>query len=419
MSINKKNTQTRYKSLDILRGLAIIMVLITHLDPLFIPSIEKLSGLQGAIFWRLHTVGWAGVDLFFILSGFLISTILFKEMDRTGTIKCKRFWLRRGFKIWPSYLYLLLILLFTKTTDFIDLSSVTSVFRDGAIHLFFMQNYLDHNANGPTWSLAVEEHFYILLPLLLITLKKCADKFNKHWIDFIPYLTLFFVLSCLGLRFLQAAGPIASNDYMESHFRIDALMIGVYCSYLFYKDSIIITFIDQHKAISSIIAFLFIIPAFFLPCAHPYIFTVGFLLLSIAFSIVLILFLKGLLRRWEDTLILTVTAKIGTWSYNIYLWNYFLFKMKFPGFYQLNQLINERVTNVSVNIIAQSLLFMFSSILVGYFVTIVVEVPFVKLRDYLMPSRYKLMIKDTAKEDTQGLLSNRPELGNPVSETVS
>ncbi|NQZ58085.1 MAG: acyltransferase [Lentisphaeraceae bacterium] len=99
------NKKSRYKSLDILRGLAIIMVLMTHLDPTFIPAIEELSGMQGFIFWRLHTAGWAGGDLFFILSGFLISTILFKEMDREGTIQCKRFWLRRGFEIWPSYLF--------------------------------------------------------------------------------------------------------------------------------------------------------------------------------------------------------------------------------------------------------------------------------------------------------------------------
>jgi peptidoglycan/LPS O-acetylase OafA/YrhL len=390
----KKKKKSRYKSLDILRGLAIIMVLIAHLDPKFIPAIEKLSGIQGFAFWRLHTVGWAGVDLFFILSGFLISTILFKEMDRKGTIQCKRFWLRRGFKIWPSYLFLLLVLFLTRTTNFIDFSSPTSLLRDLGAHLFFMQNYLDHNPNGPTWSLAVEEHFYLLLPLLLIVLKKCADKYKKDWIDLIPYLTSFFVLLCLALRLWQATGPIAHNDYMESHFRMDALMIGVYCSYLFHKESKLIGYLNRNKAGAISIACILISPAFFLPCAHPFIFTIGFLLLSIAFSIILILFLTGLVKRWEDNVFFSVTAKIGTWSYNIYLWNYFLFKMKLPVFYQLNHLINENVTNVPMNIALQSMLFIGSSVLVGYLVTIMIEVPFVKLRDRLMPSTYKLVLKE-------------------------
>ena len=73
----------------------------------------------------------------------------------------------------------LFVLFLSGTSDCIDFSSSTSLLRDLVAHLCFMQNYLDHNPNGPTWSLAVEEHFYLLLSLLLIALKKCADKYKK------------------------------------------------------------------------------------------------------------------------------------------------------------------------------------------------------------------------------------------------
>ncbi len=76
----------RLFALDLLRGVAIALVVAFHS-----PGGEAIR------------VGWVGVDLFFVLSGFLISGLLFKELDRTGTIVAWRFWLRRGFKIWPAY----------------------------------------------------------------------------------------------------------------------------------------------------------------------------------------------------------------------------------------------------------------------------------------------------------------------------
>ena len=58
------------------------------------------------------------------------------------------------------------------------------------------------------------------------------------------------MLLYLGLRLLQATGTIANNDYMEYHFRMDALMIGVYCSYLFYKDYKLINYFNRNKVMA-------------------------------------------------------------------------------------------------------------------------------------------------------------------------
>src|ERR1041384_1771753 len=80
-------------SLDAIRGIAIILVLIRH-----VPG-EPTSGIMLAMF----NLGWTGVDLFFVLSGYLISNLLYKELDAFGKLNLARFWMRRGLKIWPSY----------------------------------------------------------------------------------------------------------------------------------------------------------------------------------------------------------------------------------------------------------------------------------------------------------------------------
>jgi peptidoglycan/LPS O-acetylase OafA/YrhL len=77
----------RNERLDILRCIAILLVF----------------GRHGFIYGTWMNVGWAGVDLFFVLSGFLISGLLFNEYQKTGEISLKRFYLRRGFKIYPAF----------------------------------------------------------------------------------------------------------------------------------------------------------------------------------------------------------------------------------------------------------------------------------------------------------------------------
>jgi len=83
---------SRNRSLDVLRGIAILLVLGRHFN--YFPL------------WR--QAGWIGVDLFIVLSGFLISGLLFQEYKNTGKLDVRRFILRRGLKIWPSY-YLLIL----------------------------------------------------------------------------------------------------------------------------------------------------------------------------------------------------------------------------------------------------------------------------------------------------------------------
>src|SRR6266704_4580413 len=130
----------RNHSLDVLRGGAILLVIGFHLDPFGV--------------WR---GGFVGVDLFFVLSGFLISGLLFRDFTNHGQIQLIGFWLRRAFKILPP-LYIFLALMAVLMLAF--------HLYPGAKFLaavFFFSNYLaDPNQAGVfvghTWSLAIEEH---------------------------------------------------------------------------------------------------------------------------------------------------------------------------------------------------------------------------------------------------------------------
>ena len=107
--------------------------------------------------------GWTGVDLFFVLSGLLIGTQLWRELDRTGDIRVGRFLLRRGLRIWPLYTSLVVSIF----------GEVVFLGRDGSglwSDAAYLSNYF-HCQIGGSWSLSTEEQFYILAPISLAAIR--------------------------------------------------------------------------------------------------------------------------------------------------------------------------------------------------------------------------------------------------------
>src|SRR5277367_6483083 len=125
----------RNKRLDVLRCVAILLVLFHHgqITPLF------------------SRAGWVGVDLFFVLSGFLISGLLFGEYRKKGSIQFQRFFIRRGFKIYPAFYFLLAFVALVELYRHV-FSSLTKYLHE----VFFIQSYYP-GIWSYTWSLAVEE----------------------------------------------------------------------------------------------------------------------------------------------------------------------------------------------------------------------------------------------------------------------
>jgi len=185
----------RNQSLDVLRGIAVLMVTGHHFG--YYKIWERFGGM--------------GVDLFFVLSGYLISGLLFAEYKRTGTINCTRFLVRRGFKIYPAYFVMVLVFLpFT--------------FRSVTWADFTLMGAYFPVLWGHGWTLSVEEHFYFALPLVLMI---SARIFRSRNFDWIPFAMPPLCLICLALRYRYAVNHSVLHGIAQTHLRIDSLFAGV------------------------------------------------------------------------------------------------------------------------------------------------------------------------------------------------
>ena len=167
--------------LDTIRGLAVLWVLFLHGFEWQYGSLH--FGPAATAFLKSTQPGSLGVDLFFVLSGFLITGILLDS--RTATHYYRRFYTRRAFRILPVY-YTLLILLLT-----LHSSSPRFVLL-GLIYLANMTSFFGVACDyGPLWSLAVEEHFYLLWPLVVRNLtREMVAKVCVLVMVFVPMLRL-------------------------------------------------------------------------------------------------------------------------------------------------------------------------------------------------------------------------------------
>ncbi len=213
-------SQQRIPELDGIRGLAILLVMVWHY--LVVPcAISPASSLGGHIH-RIGLVTWSGVDLFFVLSGFLIGGIL---IDAKGSSTYFRtFYIRRAFRILPIYIFycgagLALVALFPAWQRFLG--------RPMPWYLYttFTQNiWLAHHDwdvyGAVTWSLAVEEQFYLTLPLIIYLVPR------RRLAHVIAMLAGLSVILRAGL-YLYYGGIWGTAAYTLMVCRADALMLGV------------------------------------------------------------------------------------------------------------------------------------------------------------------------------------------------
>ena len=161
----------RVKSLDGLRAISIIMVLLAH------GSYSLPGYLTNNNFFQILASGHTGVMIFFVISGYLITKLLLIEKERNGGISIKNFYLRRIFRIFPVFYLYIIVVVILKNTSFPDIfTDYRTVFFASADlwnykHLFTFIHLHENNGYwffGHFWSLAMEEQFYLIWPFLFV-----------------------------------------------------------------------------------------------------------------------------------------------------------------------------------------------------------------------------------------------------------
>jgi peptidoglycan/LPS O-acetylase OafA/YrhL len=191
-------------ALDGLRALAVMLVLLHHCEvPLF------------------HG-GSYGVDLFFVLSGFLITSLLRDEAIRSGRIDIKRFYLRRAVRLWPALILMLALYamaapwFFQKANVGLDVLLAGLYLSDYSFAFWHVPDYLRH-----TWSLAVEEHFYLLWPAVIIITARWDGRRLA-----VLFLTLAVIVTLWRFMQLVAFDDWWYRIYFSFDTRSSGLIVG-------------------------------------------------------------------------------------------------------------------------------------------------------------------------------------------------
>lgn len=311
---NRNRYPKRYMpGLDGLRAIAVIGIIIYHLNK------QWLSG------------GFLGVDTFFVISGYLITSLLLSEYEETGTIKIKQFWLRRIKRLLPA----VLILIFTViiATLIFKPSHIVQIKHDAFAALFYMSNwwyiatdvnYFEQFAFMPLkhlWSLAIEEQFYLFFPFILVLL---LFKFNSYkkvtlilWIVSLISLTLMILIS------LMTTGN--SRVYFGTDTRLQTILLGVILAFAWPPFKLNA---QPPKILQIIIgsvgtsALLILITLFFtVEDDSAWIYNGGFYLIS-ALTLLIIASAVHPSNAFARVLGNEVFVYIGQRSYSLYLWHF-------------------------------------------------------------------------------------------------
>ncbi|VTU18598.1 O-acetyltransferase OatA [Variovorax sp. PBL-E5] len=279
---------------------------------------------------NFFTNGGLGVQIFFVLSGFLITNILNSEWKATQKIDLVRFYLRRTLRIWPAFYVFLVVLAFLTYRQVIDIAYEQFAFA--ALHVW---NYSEALGLGPInaahgdgtwylghfWTLALEEQFYWFWPpLLIFLLRRRSERLLVLLILSIPLIRIasYFLVPSLRGQLL-----------MMLHTGVDSILIGCYTA---LNQERIKTFLESKKYSSalvtaSFIALIFLIPELGARLGGAWSVTYG---ATVTASIValIIMAVTTMKQFWLSRILRTrVFVFVGTISYSLYLWQQlFLFK---------------------------------------------------------------------------------------------
>ena len=284
--------------------------------------------------------------------------------------------IRRGFKIYPQFYVLTGVTVAITLLGRGPLSPLTV-----AAEIAFFQNYTS-GLWAHTWSLAVEEHFYLLLTLGLALLARRGgnDPFRS-----LPRWILGSCVLILGLRIATWYWHPQSSDYIHvfpSHLRMDSLLWGVLLSYLsVFRPADIGRFMERFAKWLPQLSILLLSPVAFLEQSHPFIYTLGFSMVAVSFALLLLSALHPLKSPAKSGVAVRAFSQLGQASYAFYLWQG---PVLFAGV-RLKTYCTAQ--GIAIPAIVNLVLTLGATLAAAFLTTWLVERPFLKLRDRLFPSR--------------------------------
>lgn len=319
--------------LDLIRAMAIILVVASHCTYLLFPIAEN------SFTTLIRVLGATGVDLFFILSGFLIGNILLKNIDR-AKIKFNNlftFWKRRWLRTLPNYFLILLlnIILFA----FLEIPIPKEIGR----FFIFVQNFINPQPDFFTesWSLSIEEFAYLFLPLLIYVFFYFMNNKNKKktflWVTIISIIVLTLVKFKYYLDVNVDTYKAWSSGYRKVViYRVDAIYFGFILAYIFEKYRVILRKNKHFIALSGLFLFVILHAVIYvfdmLPQTHLWFYVFVYLqMVVISFGLLFPFFID---IKYVGFLKNTVSF-ISTRSYAIYLINYSLVLLTIQKFIDL------------------------------------------------------------------------------------
>ncbi len=370
--------KNRKIEIDFLRGIAILLVILFHDRTL--PFVGRM--------------GWMGVDLFFVLSGYLVSGLLFKEYSRYQKVNAKMFLIRRGFKIYPVFYIFLAI-----SVALLVLAPNAAATESGApatggfemkkliFEALFLRNY------GPgmwahTWSLCVEEHFYFFLAFVMYLFARAKQLENRKLVNgfFILILIVCLINRIAFVSLIPLYKKSAWLVHIQTQFRIDSLSFGVLIAYnRYFNPEGYMRFYNRYKGWLLSAALVIMMPAMIMAPEDPakmgdnfFLRSFGYITLYVGFGLILIYFITNektvhYLTRGIGKPMVSLISFIGLYSYSIYVFHTMIRKYI--------------VLNIHVNPYVQTIIFVTLAVLVGVVVGRTIETYFLKLRDKYFPSR--------------------------------
>ena len=322
----------RLPGLDGLRGIAVLAVIVYHAD---------VSMLVG---------GFLGVDVFFVLSGFLITALLIDELTRTNTVDRARFYMRRIRRLMPA---LFLVLFFSVlVSGLFVLDAAYHVRRDlpwavtfvlNWSYLFFEQSYFVNISRPPLlqhlWSLSVEEQFYVVWPILLVALYKVKiGNLTPRVKIFIASTFLALASTAWMIHLSVSNGFPIPNDPSRVYFGTDThamgLLIGCAAAALWRPDRLNERLTPDRAAAMNGLGILSLagLAYFFLYVSelNEFLYRGGFLVLSILTAILVVVAAHPGLKI-GSRLGNPVLKWFGDRSYGIYLWHWPIFVLMRSG----------------------------------------------------------------------------------------